>query len=139
MPPLCQIPSIRSVLTAPLLTLVLLTSCASSVAFTPVTLVPATQSESRPVVTMTKQIDIRLDTGYARTLNAGSEWSRMGSIAQGDVYKARNAIFTLEGAHVHEACLVVANGNLTGFYLSAERGFSPIKDPIVLPLSFTPQ
>jgi hypothetical protein len=139
MQPLCQPPSIRSFLCAPLLTLALLTSCASGVAFTPVTIVPITTSESRPFVTMTKNTDIHLDTGYARILKAGSEWRRIGSIAQGDIYKARDAVFTLEGAHIHEASLVIADGNLTGFYLPVEHGFSPLKHPIALPLSSTPQ
>lgn len=86
---------------------------------------------------MEKQIDIKLDTGYTRSLIAGSQWMRVGAIAQGQVYRPYNTIFTLEGTHVHEAYLVIANNNLTGFYLPVEHGYSPLKQKISLPFTST--
>jgi hypothetical protein len=135
---LVQPPCNQPFLCVPLLALVLLTGCATGVAFAPVVITPIPASEARAFATMTKKTDIRFDNGYSRIINAGSQWSRIGSITQGDVYKARNTVFTVEGAHIHEACLVVSHGNLAGFYLPAERGFLPLANPIVLPLSSTP-
>ncbi|MDB5824321.1 MAG: conserved hypothetical rane associated protein [Herminiimonas sp.] len=129
----------RCFLRAPLLALSLLAGCATGVSFTPATIAPTAASESRSVATIAKKTDVRFDNGYSRVIEAGTVWSRIGSIAQGDVYKGRNTVFTLEGAHIHEAFLVVANGNLTGFYLPVERGFSPLDNPIALPFSSTPQ
>ncbi|QJE00375.1 hypothetical protein HH212_10360 [Massilia forsythiae] len=45
-------------------------------------------------------------------------------------------MFTLEGAHIHEAYLVIRDDTLVGFHLPAEAGFSPLRTP--LPLRFTP-
>lgn len=116
----------------------LFAGCAASVKHVPANLIAITGAPQPLHVTLNRQVDIRLDTGYTRILKAGSEWQRAGRIAQGDVYKPYNGIFTLEGAHIHEAWLVVANGRLTGFYLPVERGFSAIARTIDLPLSSTP-
>ena len=113
----------------------LLTACAASVAYTPASFTPITTTGQRAPVTLDRQIEVLLDTGYMRTLKADSQWTRMGVIGQGDVYKRQDAIFTLEGAHVHEAWLVVDADRLIGFYLPVERGFSPLKQAI--PLSFS--
>ena len=39
--------------------------------------------------------------------------------------------FTVEGAHVHEAYLVIAGEKLVGFYLPVESSFAPTT-PVVL-------
>ncbi len=128
----------QSLLCLPLLALALLTACATGVTHAPVAFTPVATPEVRPRFTLTKQTEVRLDTGYTRNLNAGSQWRRIGAIAQGDVYQPHNAIFTLEGKHIHEAYLVIASGQLTGFYLPVERGFSPLAQPVALHLSSTP-
>jgi hypothetical protein len=69
----------------------------------------------------------RANTGFHRDIAAGSRWQLAGRIAQGDVYQAVGNVFTVEGAHIHEAYLVVDNQAVVGFYLPAERGFSPLK------------
>jgi hypothetical protein len=76
---------------------------------------------------LASQLQIDFDTGYSRTILAGSQWQRVGSIPQGMVYRPHLDVFTLEGAHIHEAYLVVDKDTLVGFYLPAERGFSPLK------------
>jgi hypothetical protein len=116
----------------------LLAGCAASVTHTPANLTPVADTVSLSFVTLAQAVEIRLDTGYTRTLKAGSTWRRAGRIAQGEVYKPHNGVFTLEGAHIHEAWLVIADGRLAGFYLPVERGFSPIDRTIDLPLSSTP-
>lgn len=88
----------------------------------------ATASPVPPVPrVLASQLEIEFDTGFHRTLLTGSQWQRVGSIAQGTVYQPNLDVFTLEGAHIHEAYLVVDKGTLVGFYLPAERGFSPLK------------
>ena len=119
--------------------LLLLSGCAAGVTHTPAEIAPAAAAEQRRLVTVGQQIELRLDTGYTRVLKAGSQWQRVGSIAQGEVYKPHQDIFTLEGTHVHEAYLVIANDRLAGFYLPVEHGFSPLKQQISLTLSSTPQ
>jgi hypothetical protein len=91
-----------------------------------------------PPATVAQATEILFDTGYVRTLKAGSQWQRAGTIAEGDVYRPYNDVFMVEGAHIHEAWLVVAGGMLTGFYLPAERGFTPLSRRIAIPLSPTP-
>lgn len=107
-----------------------LTGCA--VAHTPTTLRAPAQSEAHAPRVLARHLDIALDTGYNRSIAAGSRWQRVGSIEQGVVYQPHLDVFTLEGAHVHEAYLVVEKDNLVGFYLPAERGFSPLKHPLAI-------
>lgn len=75
---------------------------------------------------LAKEAGVTLDTGYTRTLKAGSRWRAVGTLDQGDVYRPVGDVFTVEGAHIHEAWLVVRNGMLVGFYLPAEHDYSPL-------------
>ena len=93
-----------------------------------------TQAEPSAPVKLSKSLDIKFDTGYARQVKQDSQWVRIGSIAQGDVYKPHQDVFTLEGAHIHEAYWVVKNSLLVGFYLPFEQGFSALKQPV--PVTF---
>jgi hypothetical protein len=97
----------------------------ASVAHTPATLQGASASETPR--SLARPLQIALDSGFHRTIAAGSQWQRAGSIEQGIVYKPYRDVFTVEGAHIHEAYLVVDKDTLVGFYLPAERGFSPLK------------
>lgn len=105
--------------------LCMLASACASVSHTPATLTPLA-APARAPLTLRAAAQVRFDTNYSRRLAAGSQWLLIGSIAQGQVYKPHNNVFTLEGAHMHEAYLVVDNGRLVGFYLPAEGGFSPL-------------
>lgn len=105
-----------------------LAGCAA-VRHTPATLTIADAGTPR---ILASAVDIALDTGYRRTLKAGSRWLRQGVLAQGSVYKPWQDVFTLEGAHIHEAWLVLQDDRLVGFYLPAERGFSPLSPPVPL-------
>jgi hypothetical protein len=104
--------------------LALAAGCAS-VAQTPVVLQPVPAAPA--VMTLAQPLSLALDTGFHRDIAAGSRWQLAGRIAQGDVYQAVGNVFTVEGAHIHEAYLVVDNQAVVGFYLPAERGFSPLK------------
>lgn len=83
---------------------------------------------------VSKAAEVQLPTGYTRTLRAGSTWRLAGMLPQGEVYRPVGDVFTLEGAHIHEAYLVVKSDALVGFYLPAERAFSPMDKPF--PLAF---
>ena len=73
-----------------------------------------------------------MDSGYERTIKAGTEFVPAGTVKQGMVLKPTNTIFTIEGAHMHEAYPVVDNGRIVGFYLPVERAFSPLSQPVNL-------
>jgi hypothetical protein len=72
--------------------------------------------------------------GYARTLLKGTRWDLIGTIPEGEVYKPKDQVLTVECSHVHEAYLVVSGGTLIGFYLPVEKGFVPISPTIKLPI-----
>lgn len=111
--------------------LAILSGCAS-VAHSPAQLQPMAASQSSAVRTLASQLDIELDTGYSRSIAAGSQWRPAGIIEQGAVYQPHLNVFTLEGAHIHEAYQVVDKDKLVGFYLPAERGFSPLKRQLAI-------
>jgi hypothetical protein len=115
-----------------LLSISCLAGCASQVAHIPATFTPSAQEGQQSLKTLSHAAEIQLDTGYSRSLKAGSQWIRIGMIAQGEVYKPYKDVFTLEGAHIHEASLVIADGQLVGFYLPVERGFSPLAQKVRL-------
>jgi hypothetical protein len=111
-----------------------LTACAA-VQHAPARLQPLAMSDQPDPRMLAQATRITLDTGYTRTLKAGSRWRAAGTVDQGDVYRPVGDVFTLEGAHIHEAWLVVRNGVLVGFYLPAEHGYSPLG--ATAPLHFT--
>ena len=110
---------------------VLLSGCA--VQHVPATLQPLAGTVTLQRV-VTTALEVQLPTGYTRTLRAGSVWRLAGILPQGEVYRPVGDVFTVEGAHIHEAYLVVKSDTLVGFYLPAERAFSPVAKPI--PLAF---
>jgi hypothetical protein len=78
------------------------------------------------------EVTVHLDTGYSRVLKRGSRWACIGATPEGDVYRTKDQILTIEGSNIHEAYIVVKSQNLVGFYLPVERTFSPLSNPIVL-------
>jgi len=72
--------------------------------------------------------------GYTRTLLKDTRWDLIGTIPEGEVYKPKDQVLTVECSHVHEAYLVVSGGALIGFYLPVEKGFAPITPTIKLPI-----
>jgi hypothetical protein len=107
--------------------------CASEVIRQPVDLSRARQPPDKLYVA-SQTVPVRLDSGYERSIKAGTEFVDAGGIAEGDILKPTNANFTVEGAHMHEAYLVVSKGRLVGFYLPVEKSFSPLSASITLPL-----
>jgi hypothetical protein len=79
-------------------------------------------------------VEISLDTGYKRKLKAGTRWECIGKIENGDVYRTKDQILTVEGSNIYEACIVVSEGQLIGFYLPANQTFSPLSSKKSLPI-----
>ena len=77
---------------------------------------------------------IRLDSGYERTVAKGTQFVEVGTLPKGRVLKPVDSVFTIEGAHIHEAYLVLDGQRIVGFYLPVERAFSPLSYPVSLPL-----
>jgi hypothetical protein len=102
--------------------LFLAAGCAHEVVRQPATLAAAPSSE---VVEVQQEVEIALDSGYSRRLMRSSRWTQAGTLPQGQAYKSVGGVFTVEGAHVHEAWLVVSGGELVGFYLPVEKAFVP--------------
>lgn len=93
--------------------------------------VPAAQPVRDLIVARTTHI--QLSSNYTRVLVAGSRWSPVGTLGRGTVYRPSDgAIFTIEGANVHEAYLVVSEGMLVGFYLPGESAASWLARPLAL-------
>jgi hypothetical protein len=77
---------------------------------------------------------VTFDSGYERVIRKDTTWRLVGSVSQGKVYASADSVFSVEGAHVHEAYLVVTGGNLVGFYLPVERSFAPLNSARVVNL-----
>jgi hypothetical protein len=112
----------------------MLTACASDVSTRPVaTGLQAPPAGAPAVIRLSRDVPITLSTGYQRKVWARSGWRLVGGISEGAVYQPIDGIFTVEGAHVHEAYLVIAGRSLVGFYLPVERAFAPLTQATTLP------
>jgi hypothetical protein len=100
-----------------------LEACASEVVRRPTDLVPA--GESPEAIEVLADKTIKVGPGYERVIRRGSVWKLVGRSPEGDVYRPVDHVFTVEGAQVHEAYLVLEKDTIVGFYLPVERAFSP--------------
>jgi len=101
-----------------------LSGCAYNVTANSITAnLDVVKSDSRQEAKLANQLTLILESNYERTIDKDSRWIKVGSIAQGDVYKRAENIFTIEGSNVHEAYLVVTKNRLVGFYLPFEKVF----------------
>jgi len=96
--------------------------CAHEVVRQPASLTPTVTALSS-VIEILQDVVITLDSGYSRQLTRGSRWMQAGALPQGHVYRIVGGAFTVEGANVHEAWLVIAGAELVGFYLPVESAF----------------
>jgi hypothetical protein len=101
-----------------------LAACAPEVTRHPAQLTPIAE---QPAVTIEvlQEASVRVGPGYDRKIPKGSVWTSVGRIPEGQVFKPVDRVFTVEGAHVHEAYLVLDGDRVVGFYLPVERAFSP--------------
>lgn len=95
-----------------------------------------TNAEARSSFVLEKEETIDLGTGYTRVLKAGTRWNYVGKIENGDVFKTKDQILTVEASNIHEAYIVVSSEKIVGFYLPVEKTFSPLST--AKPLKITP-
>lgn len=112
--------------------ILLLIACAGEVPRSPTTF----SSNARPdrVLLIDSAVVLHAASGYSSTMPAKSQWAYVGTVPEGDVFKIKNDVFTVTGRHVHEAFVVVNNGNAVGFYLPVEQAFSPLAQSVRLPI-----
>jgi hypothetical protein len=101
----------------------LVIACASPVAMRPVALVTSSNPVRAEVVRLVSDVEIEPDSGYSRSLPSGYKLAPAGAIGEGEVYRPTEGVLTVEGAHMHEAWLVIRQGRLVGFFLPVEKSF----------------
>jgi len=104
--------------------LLFLNSCAGHVKQVP------TQIEPAPIIKssflLVKEVNYFL---YSRSqLKSGTKWDFVNTITQGDVFKSKDQIVTLEATNIFEVYIVISSNKLVGFYLPVEKTFSPLDD-----------
>ena len=113
----------------------LASGCASEVKRAPAELAATQPEQGRRYVT-TLAVEARPESGYPRSIRAGTAFVVVGRVAQGLVLKPTQTVLTVEGAHMHEAYAVHRDGQLVGFYLPVERAFTSLAMPSGTCLSF---
>lgn len=106
--------------------------CAAELVRTPVTVTPVPVGEPR-TLRVREPVSVTPSTGYTRIIRAGSTWRLVGTLPQGEVYRPIGEVFSVEGANVHEAYLVLVDGGVVGFYLPGEGAFAPLPKRVRLP------
>ena len=121
-----------NVMTCVLLGTFWLTGCAfdlAHVSFTPTVCTPRSDKSFR--IKDTTSIT-GAPCGYDRTLSKGTKWNLVGTIPEGEVYKSKDQVLTVECSNIHEAYLVVSKNSVVGFYLPVEKGFVKLRKSITL-------
>ncbi len=125
----------RIVLGCSLLLVLQLLACAPEIERRSMVMTPLAASEPARVVTVSQVVHVNPALGYRRTIEAGSQWRSVGRTPAGEVFRPVTGVFTVEGAHVHEAGLVIADGRITGFYMLVEQAFVPLDPPVSVHLT----
>src|SRR5437879_13307735 len=81
--------------------------CAMQVQHRPANLTATAPEAAAPSSRTAAPIHFRLSTGYDRTIPAMTEFVQVGEIPEGKVLRPKSYVLTVEGAHVHEAYLVM--------------------------------
>jgi len=103
-----------------------LAACAPEVVRQPAQMTPITEQPGGSIEILEDASISVGPVGYRRVISRGSVWMRIGRLVEGEVYKPVDRVFTVEGAHIHEAYLVLDGDRVVGFYLPVERAFSPV-------------
>lgn len=113
--------------------MVVLAACASELPRQPATLTaPAAANGQSRVIQVDEDAEIRLPSGYSRSIRAGSTWRQSGTVNGLVAYKAARDVFTIEGAQVHEAYLLLDASMLVGFFLPGENAVSWLNNKVAL-------
>ena len=93
----------------------------------------AADPAQRRSIEATGLVTLNLATGYQRSIITGSRWEWVGVVPEGEVFRPVGTVFTIEGANMHEAFIVVRDSKVVGFYLPGEGAFSALEPAVVLP------
>jgi hypothetical protein len=130
----------------------------TDVTYSPAQLQPLPPQSRSFVLTKAVQIS-HAPCGYDRTLRQQTRWDceenalasprfssvvvtvrrhdhSVGSITEGEVFRSRDQVLTVECSNVFEAYLVVSGDRLVGFYLPVQKGFVALSPPLDLPLAW---
>lgn len=97
--------------------------------------IPVTFSTTNPCDSffiLAQDTNVPLGAGYSRTLKKETRWNCVGKVPQGDVYKTKDQILTVEASNIFEANIVVLSSVLVGFYLPVEGTFTPLDSKLKL-------
>ena len=119
----CRLTRIYKGVATVVLCLIGVAGCADVVP-TPAQLNATSHAESNYV--LASSVDVRPIGGQSRTLSENSVWTTVGSITDGEVYRPLAGSLTAEAWDVHEAYIVVRDGNCVGLWLPFEKAFLPL-------------
>jgi hypothetical protein len=108
-------------LAAGLLTCALALAACADITRKPSPLQPAAAAEPNYILAAT--VEVEPVGGRSRTLKEQSAWIKVGTVAEGTVFKPRDGGLTAEAYDVHEAYIVVRDGTCVGFWLPFEKTF----------------
>ena len=99
----------------------------------PTSFEPATTSGPGWILLENRSIGV--GSGFPTRLKAQTRWSLSGRVPEGDVYRTRDQIVTVEASSIFEAMPVMRQRKLVGFYLPGERSLVPVDPPVILPIA----
>jgi hypothetical protein len=110
------------------------TGCGQRIVQRPATLEPGRAADA---IVIDADAKVWSSASVARTLSRGTIWDYEGRIAEGDLYRPRDTVLTVEGANVSEAYMVIEHRTFVGFYLPVQKTFSPAREPVALQFTKT--
>jgi hypothetical protein len=123
---------LRTVVFTMVLATIFLMGCAfdlAHVSFTPTVYTPKSDKSFRirEAITISGS-----PCGYDRDLSKGTTWTLVGTVPEGEVYKSKDQVLSVECSNIHEAYLVISQDSVVGFYLPVEKGFVKLNKAITL-------
>ena len=88
--------------------------------------------------TFTLQRSVRVEAPHTNVseLKAGTNWSLVGTIVQGSVFRSKDQVVIVNSFNVHEGYIVINDENIVGYYLPVEKTFVESK-PVSIGLAIT--
>jgi hypothetical protein len=94
-----------------------------------------TSTTLRQSWTLPRNVTISVGSGFSTLLRAGTRWTQVGQIAQGDVFRTRDQIVEVEASNMYEAYVVLKGSKIVGFYLPVEGTFTAASSPVAIELA----
>jgi hypothetical protein len=111
---------------------IVIAGCAPEIPRRPTSFTPVSRTQTPTVLRLREPATVYYGTMFPRQLAAGSQWIEVGEVPEGQVYRPLEGVFTVEGAHVHEAGLVLRRRTLVGLYLFVEREYVAVTSQVIL-------